>query len=318
MPKEATGVKSCSGAQQHRLLQAHSNKRSCCLKKKPAKQNNPNNTQIVLPIPPAIVSPVIIFTASFPNNDFAFLPVPVCVLFRSAGGCGSCGGDADARQPCRRGREVLLAQRRPRLLQAALGSYHRTWSLLHKRPRGSRIDSIYTMLVHGTSSQNQTALSIKVLPGNDKQTVQNPVLGWNNFLGSIISKREARPCRRQCPVANCRVDAGKNINTMVKQESDTGCKSRTAKVVTFCVTQITVINRRGSGHSTDSSKVQELFSQIRALVMEVPCFLQKEQGCNENNQCAKAIKDACLVQLTKQGPPGHRSFWFASQKQAEA
>lgn len=51
--------------------------------------------------------------------------------------------------------------------------------------------------------------------------------------------------------------------------------------------------------------------------MEVPCFLQKEYSCNENNHCTKAIKDACLVQLTKQVPPGHRSFWIASQKQAK-
>lgn len=47
--------------------------------------HNPNNVKIILPIPPAIVSPVIIFTASFANNDFAFLPTPVCMLFRSAG-----------------------------------------------------------------------------------------------------------------------------------------------------------------------------------------------------------------------------------------
>lgn len=52
--------------------------------------------------------------------------------------------------------------------------------------------------------------------------------------------------------------------------------------------------------------------------MEVPCFLQKEHGRNENNYCTKAIKHACLVQLTKQVPPGHRSFWIASQKQAKA
>lgn len=37
--------------------------------------------------------------------------------------------------------------------------------------------------------------------------------------------------------------------------------------------------------------------------MEVPCFLQKEHGRNENNYCTKAIKHACLVQLTKQVPP---------------
>lgn len=52
--------------------------------------------------------------------------------------------------------------------------------------------------------------------------------------------------------------------------------------------------------------------------MEVPRFLQKEHGCNENNHCTKVIKGACLVQLTKQVPPGHRSVWIASQKQAKA
>lgn len=84
------------------------------------------------------------------------------------------------------------------------------------------------------------------------------------------------------------------------------------------VTQIRVINPWGGAHSADGSKVQELFSQIRASVMEVPSFLQKEHSCNENNHCTTAIKDTCLVQLTKQVPPAHRSFWIASQKQAKA
>ena len=47
-----------------------------------------------------------------------------------------------------------VARRGHWLLQATLDSHHQTWSLLHKRPRGSRIDTVYTMLVHGTSSQN--------------------------------------------------------------------------------------------------------------------------------------------------------------------
>lgn len=51
--------------------------------------------------------------------------------------------------------------------------------------------------------------------------------------------------------------------------------------------------------------------------MEVPCSLLKEQGCKEKKRCTKAIKDACPVPLTKQFPPGHRSFWIASQKPAK-
>lgn len=153
----------------------HCNKRSCSFE-----NSNFNNTKIVLPIPLAIVSPVIIFTASFANNDFAFLTAPVCMLFRSAGGCGSfsprlasqlpgfllwmpvshAGG---ARRCCwppgafpRHPSEIAgsVAQRGHRLHQATLNSHHQTWSLLHKRPRGSQIDTVYTMLVQGTSSQN--------------------------------------------------------------------------------------------------------------------------------------------------------------------
>lgn len=134
--------------------------------------NNPDDTKIVLPIPPAIVSPVIIFTASFANNDFAFLPALVCMLFRSAGGCGSFsphltsqlpsfliqmpGSHAGVDTRCcwppgafpRQPPEIAgsVAQRRHQLLQATLDTHRHTRSLLHKRPRGSRIDTVYTMV----------------------------------------------------------------------------------------------------------------------------------------------------------------------------
>lgn len=62
----------------------HCNKRSCSFEK-----SNHKNIKVVLPIPPAIISPVIIFTASSANNDSVLPPAPVCMLFRSAGGCGS-------------------------------------------------------------------------------------------------------------------------------------------------------------------------------------------------------------------------------------
>lgn len=52
------------------------NKRSCSLE-----NSNLNNTEIVLLIPLAIVSPVIILTASFTNNDFAFLTALGCVCY---------------------------------------------------------------------------------------------------------------------------------------------------------------------------------------------------------------------------------------------
>lgn len=38
------------------------------------------NAEIILPVASAIVSLVIIFTASFANNDFAFLPAPLSVI----------------------------------------------------------------------------------------------------------------------------------------------------------------------------------------------------------------------------------------------
>lgn len=36
---------------------------------------------------------------------------------------------------------------------------------------------------------------------NNPFPVENPIPGWIHFLGSISTKREARPCRRQCPAS---------------------------------------------------------------------------------------------------------------------
>lgn len=76
--------------------------------------------------------------------------------------------------------------------------------------------------------------------------------------------------------------------------------------------RVTAVNTVQAG----SAEVQELFSLIRAPVMEVPCFLPNEH--HENHRCTEAIKGACLVRLTKQVPSGHRSLCIASQKHAGA
>lgn len=68
----------------------------------------------------------------------------------------------------------------------------------------------------------------------------------------------------------------------------------------------------------NSSKVQEVFSLTKALLMEIPCFLQKEHDCSESRHRFIAIKEACLVLLTKLVLAGHRSFWIISQKHAKA
>lgn len=85
------------------------NKRFCSLE-----NSNLNNTEIILPIPLAIVSPVIILTASFANNDFAFLTALGCVCY--LGQLGAVAASPPAlHMSCEvsssgcRGQEVLLA-----------------------------------------------------------------------------------------------------------------------------------------------------------------------------------------------------------------
>lgn len=85
------------------------NKRSCSLE-----NSNLDNIEIVLLIPLAIVSLVIILTASFANNDFAFLTAQGCVCYLGQLGAVAASSPA-SHQSCEvsssgcRGQEVLLA-----------------------------------------------------------------------------------------------------------------------------------------------------------------------------------------------------------------
>lgn len=189
------------------------NKRSCLSVK-----SNPSNTKTTPRVPPAIVSLVIIFTASAASNDFAFLPAPggVCVCY-----LGQLG--AVAASPPTLHLSFLFSSSRclaavPVGRGGAAGHMglfpvsHRGGSGAISAPSGSipiiELSHLCTKgpvvlgsipftpcLFHATierkAERHYQAMTNNPFP------VQNPISEWLHFLGSSSSKQEALPWRRQ-------------------------------------------------------------------------------------------------------------------------